>query len=85
MTSSPGFLTLQLKITPDEDTRLECRNVGSWIQFDRALYSFIETRVASENMIDIPSVNEQMLNLLHVDSVTFKTRLNEFPVEIKVI
>ncbi len=27
-------------ITPDEDTRLECRKVGSRMQFDWALHSF---------------------------------------------
>ena len=26
-----------LDLTPDEDIRLECRNVGSWLQFDWAL------------------------------------------------
>ena len=46
MTSSIGIqeATLRLQIIPDEDTRLECGNVGLCIHL------LIKTRVAIENM-----------------------------------
>ena len=35
------------KITPDEDTRPECRNVGSWIVNSLGyVHKFLQTRVA---------------------------------------
>ena len=48
MTSSLEYIH---QVTPDEDTRLECRNVGTWMQFDRALYSFKHNQSSEGNMI----------------------------------
>ena len=37
--------------TQREDTRLECRNVGSWIHLEGALYLFLQTRVTSKTWV----------------------------------
>ena len=51
-----------------EDTRLECWNVGSWMQFDWALHSVLSTRVASETwlILYLVVVNVQTLYLNYV-------------------
>jgi hypothetical protein len=50
--------TLRLQITPDEDIRLECGNVASRMQFDWALYQYINTTVTSENMTDFIGISK---------------------------
>ena len=43
--------SIETPITPDEDTRVECRNVGSSMQFDWALYSFKHSHSNKRNNI----------------------------------
>ena len=59
-------------ITPDEDTKLECRNVGSSMLFDRALYSFKHNQ-SSERNTSIVDVNKLTLKTVFMYQFRYNT------------
>ena len=56
--SSIWGVALQHRISPNEDTKLECWNVGLWMHFDRALHSFIQNHSSERNRITTAGCRE---------------------------
>ena len=65
----PTFRHSSLVSSSGTPARLECRNVGSWIHLEGALYLFLQTRVTSKTWVILYLVaeNEQTL-YVHVMS-----------------
>lgn len=53
----PGYQLAQSQINPDEETRPECRNIGSWMQFDRTR---LKDQISERNTIITPDWQYQI-------------------------